>query len=184
MPEIRFTEEELQSVQKAQQEVDDTFEATFGHFRQWLDESDMEHIRAHRRETVRRDTIIRLGLEGLVRAFEQMAMRGSDPSTFVDHGLDASVEAGFSSDPVGIYKNEALWAKLHHSPDEAKRREEIRAEVLARYGLIGPTRVVTASEAEGDTVSVDVGDFSNELDSALEREGLNYREDALNGLLV
>jgi hypothetical protein len=61
MPEIRFIDDELRSIQQEQQEVVDTFEATFGRFRQWLDDSVMEDIKAYRLEKVRRDAFIRLG---------------------------------------------------------------------------------------------------------------------------
>jgi hypothetical protein len=43
MPEIRFTDDELRSIQ---QEVVNNFEETFGRFRQWLNEDDMERIKA------------------------------------------------------------------------------------------------------------------------------------------
>jgi hypothetical protein len=46
MPEIRFTDDELRSIQQAQQEVVNNFEETFGRFRQWLNEDDMERIKA------------------------------------------------------------------------------------------------------------------------------------------
>jgi hypothetical protein len=183
MPEIRFTDDELRLIQQEQQEAVDTFEAIFGRFRQWLDDSDMELVKVHRLAIVRRDAFFRLSLRAAAESLTEVGLLDKDEvETFVEGGFDASID--YSSDPMDLFEPpRELWVKLKLTPREEERRAEIRSELLERYGIIGPTKLVVVGEISPGQVAIDAGEFSREMDAALEREGLEYREDALGELL-
>jgi hypothetical protein len=181
MPEIRFTDEELKSVQRAQQEVNDTFETTFGRFREWLDDSDMQLIKAHRLAIVRRDAFFRLSLKAAAESLG--LMHQDEQETFVEEGFDASID--YASDPLGLFDppREEIWAKLKLTPQDEERGAEIHKEILERYGLTGPTKIVMAGQESPTEVAIDLMHFRTNTRRVLEREGLDCREDALSNLL-
>jgi hypothetical protein len=146
----------------------------------------MELIKSHRLAIARRDAFFRLSLTGAAQALAEVGLLGeSEKETFVETGFDGSID--YASDPHGLFERiprTRIWDKLEATPQEQERGAEIHKEILERYGIVGPTKVVVASqEPPPGQIAIDTGEFSREYQAALEREGLDCREDALSNLL-